>query len=107
MGDEIVICETCRSGVDAGAALADALAASCPSGFTLRRVECMSMCANPVSVAFRGDGRATYLFSGLNAGDLADIAAFGALYRAAPKGWIEDARPAGRLRHCLVGRVPV
>jgi hypothetical protein len=29
------------------------------------------------------------------------------LYSAAETGDIEDARPLGSLRHCLIGRVPI
>jgi len=101
MGHEIVICGSCREG---DAALIAALVV--PVGFTLRRVECMSLCGEPTAVAFRAPGKATYLFAGLHAGDCDDIHGFAALYSAAPGGWIEDARAAGRLRLCLKGRVP-
>lgn len=57
-------------------------------------------------MSVQAEGRATYLFSGITADDIADIRAFLDLYEAAPRGWIEDARPAGRLRFCLRGRVP-
>ena len=106
MGHEIVICESCRDGDAAlGAALIAALAV--PAGFALRRVACMTICAEPVSLAFRAPGKATYLFAGVRAGDCDDIHGFAALYARAPDGWVEDARAAGRLRQCLKGRVPV
>lgn len=69
--------------------------------------ECMSACAEPIALSFRAAGKAVYLFSGIDAvKDANDILAFAKLYCAAPDGWIEDARPAGRLRHLLRGRIP-
>lgn len=72
----------------------------------IRRAECLSVCAAPVTVAARAERRATYVFRGLGPGDIGDLRAFLAAYAAAEAGWIEDARPLGRLRHCLVTRIP-
>ena len=63
--------------------------------------------ANPTAISFRAKGKAAYLFSGIDpATDHDDILAFADLYQAADDGWIEDARPCGRLRFCLIGRIP-
>ncbi|MDD9727731.1 DUF1636 family protein [Roseovarius sp. SK2] len=68
---------------------------------------CMNGCASPVSMAMQGPGRAIYFFNGVDpAADAEDIVATLHAYLAAPDGWIEDAQPCGRLRFCLVGRVP-
>lgn len=68
---------------------------------------CMNACANPVSLAVQGLGRATYFFAGIDpVADRADIVATVATYLDAPAGWIEDATACGRLRLCLKGRVP-
>ena len=68
---------------------------------------CMNGCAEPVALALQGAGRATYFFTGVDPeGDVADILATVETYLAADKGWIGDARPCGRLRFCLKGRVP-
>lgn len=73
----------------------------------LAPVECMSACAEPVALALQGEGRASYLFSGVAPiEDVADIVATCRAYLAAPEGWIVDARPCGRLRLCLKGRIP-
>ena len=67
---------------------------------------CMNGCARPVSMALHGAGRATCFFAGVDpAADAGDIVETLHAYIAAPRGWIEDARPCGRLRECLVGRV--
>jgi len=69
--------------------------------------DCMGACAEPVSLALQGRGRATCLFAGVDPqDDLDDIVATIRTYLASPRGWIEDARPCGRLRFCLRGRVP-
>ena len=68
---------------------------------------CMNGCSRPVSMAMQGPGRATYFFNGVDpTADADDIVATLRAYLAAPHGWIEDAQPCGRLRFCLVGRVP-
>ena len=102
MTKRLVICETCDG---PGAALADAVRAALP-GWNVVMHACLSSCAEPVSVAVQAQGKATYVFAGLNADDAADVVAFAALYDAHSDGWVDDARPAGRLRFCLKTRVP-
>lgn len=68
---------------------------------------CMNGCAEPVSLALQGPGRATCFFGGIDPdADRHDIIATLRAYLAADKGWIEDATACGRLRFCLRGRVP-
>ena len=69
-------------------------------------VECMNQCDRPVALALRGTGKDVYLFAGVGGGDVVDAVALARLYREAAAGRIADARAAGRLRMCLVGRVP-
>ncbi len=102
MGDRITVCATCREG--AGAKLADHLAAA---GIEVRLVECLNACGAPLALAVTGEGKATYLFAGVDPATQAEeVVAFAGLYRDAPRGEIADARPAGRLRFCLRGRIP-
>ena len=98
---EVIICEGCG-----GSALADTLEDQL-DGANVRRTPCMNVCDDPVTVAFKADGKATYLFAGLTAEDASDVQAFVTLYNDKPDGWIEDARPIGRMRLCLKGRIPV
>ena len=73
----------------------------------LRTVACMGACESPVSLGLQGAGRASYVFAGVRpVQDAADIAATCQTYLDAPAGWIEDARPCGRLRDCLRARLP-
>ena len=99
------LCEEC--GGESGA-LAEALATrDFAEPVHLESGGCMNGCAAPVSMALQGTDRATYFFSGVDpATDIADILATVGAYIEAPGGWIADARRCGRLRLCLVGRVP-
>ena len=102
MRKRLIICSTCAG---PGEALARTLEGAVP-GWEVARHGCLSVCAEPVGLAVQAEGRATYVFAGLTEADAGDVAAFAALHDAAPDGWIEDARPAGRLRFCLKARVP-
>lgn len=102
------LCETCDPAGFARArdGLQDALEAAGLNG-QVRAQACMNACADPVSLALQGTGRATYFFAGIDpVTDRADIVATVAAYLRSPGGWIEDATACGRLRHCLKGRVP-
>jgi predicted metal-binding protein len=113
----VFICSTCRKD-DETIPKGDALAADMKAvfakssdaairDFKIEAYECMSACANPMAISFRAQGKAAYMFSGVDpVKDQQDILAFAKLYIAAKDGWIEDARPCGRLRHCLLGRIP-
>ena len=96
----LVICDGCGGG-----AMAEALRRALPK-VPLDHAPCLSVCAKPVTLAAQGAGRATYVFSGLTPEDVGDVVAFATAYDTAKAGWIEDARPLGRLRLCLVARVP-
>ena len=95
----------CGEGEGAGAALAGAVGAL-PEGVALRLAPCMNVCSRPVTVAARAEGKAAYLFGGVGPADAAALATFARLYAGAPDGMIADARPLGRLRFCLIGRIP-
>ena len=98
--DRVIVCGTCEG----GQALAEALRGAGVGGVEM--VACMNQCERPVALALRGPGKDVYLFAGVAAGDVDDAVALVRLYAGAPGGTIADARPAGRLRGCLVGRVP-
>ncbi len=99
MADGITICEGCAGGAD----LARRLEAE---GVAVQRADCLNVCKAPVSLSVRAEGKAAYLFAGVDPAWTAEIRAFLALYAAAEDGLIEDARPCGALRHCLIGRIP-
>ena len=107
----VFICTTCAEigGMPKGAALIEDVTARLAhlGDFEVRGQGCLSACNKPTALAFRADGKAAYLFLGVDADkDGADVAAFAMMYKDALNGWIEDARPAGRLRFCLAGRIP-
>ncbi len=97
-GDRFIVCTGCAGGV----ALARALRGRVP----VETTPCMNVCDAPVSLAVRAEGKAAYLFTGVDPDAPGDIEAFAKLYAESPDGEITDARPAGDLRFRLVGRIP-
>ena len=99
MTDRVSVCGGCGGGALVGllqARLAD-----------VALVDCLHVCGRPVGVSFRGPGKAAYLFAGVDpVAQVDEIIAFAGLYSAAEGGVVEDARPCGQLRLCLVGRIP-
>ena len=74
---------------------------------TVEAVSCDDECAVPARLWLQTDGGASYVFEGIDLDrDREDILATIGAYLASPKGWIEDARPCGRLRFCLTARLP-
>jgi predicted metal-binding protein len=111
--NRILVCRTCKQEDQTGVEnTLDALTRSLQSAqldrdFAVGTVDCMGSCEQPVSLAFQGDGRATFVFSGVRfPDDNADIVATARVYLDAEQGWIEDARSCGRLRFCLRARIP-
>ena len=110
MPDRILICSTCARSAGSAREEAEALRAALASAgldIDVGQTACLGACADPVTLAVQGTGRASYVFSGLAPAEMcADVVAFCRLFRDAPGGWIEDARPAGALRHHLRARLP-
>lgn len=108
----LLICDTCQR--DSGTAAEDRAiltrqlgAAGLADQVSVVASACLGSCADPASIAGQSEGRASYVFSGLTISrDAGDIIAFCRTYLEADRGWIEDARPLGRLRHCLRARIP-
>lgn len=112
MSDQITLrlCASCTpETTGADTALRDALQRAGISGsVSIVAQNCFGACGSPVALSLQAQGRATYLFSGVDPNtDQDDIVATAQAYLSAPQGWIVDARACGRLRFCLVGRVPV
>lgn len=109
MADRVALwlCANCERGADWSRLRRLLAEAGLPAEVHLEARGCMNGCAEPVALAIQSAGRATCFFTGVDPEvDAADILATLRCYLAAPKGWIDDARPCGRLRHCLKGRVP-
>lgn len=89
---------------DVATAIADAGLADTVS---VERGPCMGSCETPITIALQGADRASYVFSGIKPDqDMADIVNTCRLYTDSPGGQILDARPCGRLRHCLRANIP-
>lgn len=67
---------------------------------------CLGPCDRPVALSLQGGG-AAYVFAGVHLPeDADDLVATCRACLDSPGGWIENARPCGRLRFCLHVRVP-
>ena len=114
MRNKLAVCSTCLKKGEAaprGDALATELRAKIIGAdildFQVETVECMNVCDQPTTVSFRAEGKSAYLFADIDPEtDQDDIVGFARLYAESSDGVITDARPAGRLRHLLVGRIP-
>ncbi len=102
---QIFVCTSCAVDFEVGEFM-DAVRSRVGPGFVVTGHPCFSSCNDPLAVAFRAEGLAAYVFAGLTPDDIGDIVAFADLWRKSPDGWVEDARPAGRLRLCLRARIP-
>ncbi|KPA23517.1 hypothetical protein shim_01250 [Shimia sp. SK013] len=114
MTHTLFVCDTCcaenaaPSGATFAAALRDAARADPDlQALVVKTVSCLNVCSEPLALALRAPEKAAYLFAGIAPEtDLADTLAMAKLFVQAEAGDITDARPAGRLRFCLKGRIP-
>ena len=68
---------------------------------------CLGGCTHPVNIGLQGAGRGSYVFDSLDTKEFeAEIVTLCQMYLELDQGWIEDARPLGKLRHNLRARVP-
>lgn len=73
----------------------------------IETIDCGETCEKPARLWIQHSEGASYQFDGLNlSADQDDILATAVACLESPNGWIEDARPCGRLRFCLIARVP-
>ena len=72
----------------------------------VEKIDCMSGCARPSTVAFRAEGKTAYLFGDVGEADLPDLVTFVRLYLASADGNLADARPLGALREKAIARIP-
>ena len=108
----IHVCVTCRAGADLterpGVKLADALEADLAGDSNIRveRIECLSVCKRPCTVALSGRGKWTYVVADLDNGHVADVSAGARLYASSADGivpWRERPLP---FRKNVVSRTP-
>ena len=109
----IHVCVTCRAGDDGtlrpGVRLADALEADLAGDANIRveRIECLSVCKRPCTVALSARGKWTYVVADLDSeGHVADVCAGARLYASSADGivpWRERPLP---FRKNVVSRTP-
>lgn len=101
------LCRECLKDDAAAASLRTAVEREFSGQAAVTLSPCLEQCETPVAMALHSAGGAGYVFSGIDAeADRADIVATCRAYLDSPDGWIEDARPCGRLRFCLAARLP-
>ncbi len=112
---ELLVCTTCRRGLEPGdagerpgALLHRALAAGVRSeGVSLLGVECLSNCDRGCSVALRGGPRRwTYVYGNLDPSGADMILEGVARYRATPDGLVPWRERSGHFRRNCVARIP-
>ena len=104
----IIVCTRCRDPLS-GAAAAERLLSTLrlSGGFAVETVACMAGCDRPLTVGFRAENKASYLFGDIDPkSDSGALAAFAEVYRARPDGWSSERdRPQGL--HCkIIARIP-
>ena len=116
---QIVVCTTCRhlgSDCRPGLELIDKLRAGVRlaqqtglvgDDFAVEGFACMAGCSRPCTVAYRADGKCSYLFGDIDAdADIDDLLAFAALYADRQDGWSRSAERPGGLSGKTLARIP-
>ena len=74
---------------------------------SVRSVDCLNVCNAPAALSLQAPKRASYVFSGVDIqSDSDDILATCIEHLKSDAGWITQAMACGRLRFCLVARIP-
>lgn len=114
----IVVCTTCRHegaacrpGADLIAKLRAGLTLAAQAGvspsFEVSGIACMAGCSRPCTVAFKADGKATYLFGDVDADeDIDALIAFARQYETVPDGWTKSSERPNALLGKTLARVP-
>lgn len=100
MTHTLTLCATCKLGQGD---FAEKLSLT---GYDIRKVECMSGCTRPSTIAFRAAGKVAYLFGDITEADLPEIITFAEAYQASTDGTFADARIFGGLRTKAMARIP-
>ena len=107
----IIVCTRCRD-PRTGAAAAERLIpklqqAAHHGGFVVETVACMAGCDRPLAVAFRAEGKASFLFGDIEPEtDAEALAEFGTFYTSLPDGWCNERQRPDALRGKTLARIP-
>lgn len=112
---QIIVCTSCRHWsrtTPAGPLLIDNLRnALVVEGldlvFDVSGSDCMAGCDHPCTVAWRADGKATWLFGDIEPeADVGDLVRFAWLYQGLEDGWCRAADRPGKLARTALARIP-
>lgn len=113
MHQTLHICQSCIATQKAKPPTSNELAAlqeklsSAGLDVSVKSVDCLNVCDAPAAVSLQALGKASYVFSDIDiTTDAEDIISTCQQHLAADNGWIVDALACGRLRFCLVARLP-
>ena len=111
--NRLLICATCecaegRSARQDCAQIRGALKlAGLSDQIEVEATPCLGGCTHPVNIGLQGAGKGSYVFDSIDTQSFeAEIVTLCQMYLDLPKGWIEDARPLGKLRDNLRARIP-
>lgn len=114
----ITICTSCKdktTGHRPGAELISTLRAALAEqgdvdAYSVTGAACMAGCDRPCTVAFHGQGKASYLFGDIAREDadrdIADLVEFARSYALLADGWCSSVDRPGRLRKSTLARIP-
>ena len=101
-----IVCRSCPAGRDGLARALDAALTEAGLRVAVEKIDCMSGCARPSTVAFRAEGKTAYLFGDITVADIPNLVTFLRLYAGSVDGDLADARPLGPLRGKAIARIP-
>lgn len=100
----------CRPGYELIKKLQEAISIASPltgDDFEVSGIACMAGCSRPCTVAYRANGKATYLFGDVDPKtDIDDLVAFARQYRNLEDGWCNSGDRPGKLRRTTLARIP-
>lgn len=83
------------------------LASGVPLNVTFRAVDCLAGCDHPIAVGVQGQGKAAYLFGGIETDeDIDAIGEFALQYHDCCDGWSSSTDRPAALRDKTLARLP-
>ncbi|MBV1703700.1 MAG: DUF1636 domain-containing protein [Hyphomicrobiales bacterium] len=110
----IDVCVSCRAAGDPaepregrpGARLAAALESVATDGIEIARVDCLSVCKRPCTIAFSARGKWTYVYGDFGPDAAADVLVCARTYADATEGIIPWKERPEALKRGVVARIP-
>ena len=102
----LLICTKCQ-GHEVAARFREALQPKLPKSFSVRAVECLAGCDFPTAIGYQAEGKASYLFGGIDSDEIIDaIVEFAHQYEESDNGWTSSAERPLALYDKTLARLP-